>query len=81
MCKGKIKLDINSKYDEIAQLHTKECLEYMFGKLTIMPSINKELKKQEDVMQFANKILALNPAINLPSFKESIVVNQRIVIE
>ena len=52
----------------------------MFGKLTIMSSINKELKKQEDMMQYADKILSLNPAINLLSCKECIAVNQEIMI-
>ena len=35
-----------------------------------MPNIIKEFKKKDDSMQFADKILAMNPVINLESFKD-----------
>ena len=56
-----------------------ECLEFIFGQNTIIPSINKEFKQREDVMEFANKLLSLNPCINLPTFKE--VIFRMIVIK
>lgn len=72
MCNGKIKINLIEKEAEITILHTNEFLEFILGQNTKIPSINKEFKQREDVMAFANKLLSLNPYINLPTFKEVI---------
>ena len=43
-----------------------------FGSNTIIPSINKEIKKREEVLEFANNSLFINTSINLSTFKEVI---------
>ena len=72
LCDGKIIIDMVKETAFITKLHSNECLENSFGKITIMPSLNEEITKREQIMNFADKILALNPAIPLPSFKETI---------
>ena len=37
-----------------------------------MPSLHEEITKREQILDFANKLLALNPAIPLTTFKETI---------
>ena len=70
MCNSKIKINFLKKEAFITQLHSKECLEFMFGINTVIPSINKEFSKREEIIQLANKLLLLNSSINLNIFKE-----------
>ena len=79
MCNSKIKLNINNNIFELTTLHTNECLEYYFGKIIVMPTINKEFKNREEVIEFEDKVLALNPSINLPTFKS--IINRMIAIK
>ena len=72
MCEAKIKIDIIKETAQFTKLHSNECLENTFGQLSIIPSLKKEITKRDHIMQFANKLLALNPAINLMLFKEVI---------
>ncbi len=72
MCYSHIKLDISKKEARLTQLHEDECLIKTFGTTTIIPSMNKIIKKRDDIMEFGNKILCLNSDITLPTFKEII---------
>ena len=72
MCNSRIQVNFKKQDAYITQLHSLECLEFMFGFNTIIPSINKEISKREEIIQFANKLLLINPAINLNIFKEVI---------
>ena len=69
MCNSRIQINLSKKEGYITRLHSNECLEYMFGINIIIPSINKEIKKREEVIEFANKLLFINSSINLSTFK------------
>ena len=71
-CEGKIKIDLLNETAKINKLHSNECLENSFGQVFIIPAINEEIIKRDQIMEFANKLLTFNPAIPLTSFKETI---------
>ena len=72
MCNRKIKINILKKEAFITQLYSIECLEFMLGINTVIPKINQEFSKREEIIQFANKLFLYNPAIYLNIFKEII---------
>ena len=73
LCEGKMKIDLLKELAEITNLHTNECLEKTFGQITIMPSLHEEITKREQILDFANKLLVLKPAIPLTTFKEQYI--------
>ena len=50
ICEGKIKIDLTKETAEITKLHTNECLKKSFGQITIMPSLNEEITKIENIL-------------------------------
>ena len=56
----------------MTKLHSNECLEKIFDQISIMPLLKNKITKRDHIMEFANKLPALNPTINLTSFKEVI---------
>ena len=46
----KNKIDLTKETVEITKLHTNECLEKSFEQITIMPSLNEEITKIEDIL-------------------------------
>ena len=49
MCNNRIQINLLKKEGYVTRLHSNECLEYMFFNNTIIQSINKEIKKREEV--------------------------------
>lgn len=72
MCNSKIIVYLTDKTALISILHSNECLEFIFGKNMILPSISKEIEKRNELMVFADKLLSLNPGISLTAFKDVI---------
>lgn len=50
MCNAQIKIDLTKNTADLYELHSNECLERSFGKKTILPSINLEIKKRDDII-------------------------------
>lgn len=41
----------NKEKAEITNLHSNECLEKIFEQITIMPSLNEEITKREQILE------------------------------